>query len=128
MVVEGSNVNFDAEGNYLGMLDANTIVLMIDQLIREGGLKPARYIWPQLPECTAALSNGAVLRENPGKSVGQAGNHGCPDSQNHIDAGKHAALDLAELGAVVDVGEGRGRHRHADELAQRRPALVDAEH
>ena len=54
MHVEGSNINFDAEGNYIGLLDANSLVQMIDQLIRERGLKPARYIRPQLPEYTAA--------------------------------------------------------------------------
>lgn len=49
MVVQGSNVNFDADGNYVGLLDANSIVLLIDHLIRERGLEPARYIKPQQP-------------------------------------------------------------------------------
>ncbi|TJY62274.1 2,4'-dihydroxyacetophenone dioxygenase [Sinimarinibacterium sp. CAU 1509] len=53
MYVEGSNVNFDAEGNYVGMLDANGITLLIDQLIKERGLEPARYIRPHLPDYTA---------------------------------------------------------------------------
>lgn len=52
MVVTGSNVNFDGEGNYVGMLDANSIIQMIDHLIRERGLKPARYIRPQAPDYT----------------------------------------------------------------------------
>ncbi|MDD3761989.1 MAG: 2,4'-dihydroxyacetophenone dioxygenase family protein [Nevskiales bacterium] len=54
MYVEGSNINFDADGNYVGMLDANSITLLIDQLIRERGLEPARYIRPQQPDYTAA--------------------------------------------------------------------------
>ena len=52
MVVTGSNVNFDADGNYLGLLDANSIIQMIDGLIRERGLKPARYIRPPQPDYT----------------------------------------------------------------------------
>lgn len=28
MVVSGSNINFDQDGNYVGMLDANSIVLL----------------------------------------------------------------------------------------------------
>lgn len=45
MYVEGSNVNFDPKtGEYVGMLDANSITLIIDHLIKERGLKPARYI------------------------------------------------------------------------------------
>ena len=32
MVIEGTNINFDAQGNYLGTLDANSIILMLDQL------------------------------------------------------------------------------------------------
>jgi len=54
MVVTGSNVNFDANGNYLGLLDANSIIQMIDGLIRERGLKPARYIRPPQPDYTAS--------------------------------------------------------------------------
>ncbi len=52
MYIEGSNVNFDADGNYVGMLDANSITLMIDLLIRERGLEPARYIRPRQPDYT----------------------------------------------------------------------------
>ncbi|MAA76294.1 MAG: 2,4'-dihydroxyacetophenone dioxygenase [Salinisphaeraceae bacterium] len=50
--VEGSNVNFDANGNYVGLLDANSITLGIDHLIRERGLDPARYIRPGQPDYT----------------------------------------------------------------------------
>lgn len=52
--VEGSNVNFDADGNYVGMLDANSIILMIEHLIKERGLDPALYIRPGLPDYTRA--------------------------------------------------------------------------
>lgn len=52
MIVSGSNVNFDQDGNYVGMLDANSIVLMIDQLVRERGLDPAKYITPPQPRYT----------------------------------------------------------------------------
>ena len=52
MVVNGSNINFDQDGNYLGMLDANSIVLIIDHLIRERGLEPAKYITPPQPRYT----------------------------------------------------------------------------
>jgi hypothetical protein len=52
MYVEGSNVNFDAEGNFVGMLDANSLVLMIEQLVKERGLKPATYIRAPQPDFT----------------------------------------------------------------------------
>ncbi len=55
MYVEGSNVNFHPEtGEYVGMLDANSITLMIEHLIKERGLQPARYIRPAQPDFTAA--------------------------------------------------------------------------
>ena len=34
------------------MLDANSIVLIIDYLIRERGLEPAKYITPPQPHYT----------------------------------------------------------------------------
>jgi quercetin dioxygenase-like cupin family protein len=46
MVVYGANVNFDSEGNYLGLMDASDIMRMIDNLVRERGLEPAKYIKP----------------------------------------------------------------------------------
>ncbi len=52
MVVEGTNVNFDGEGNFVGLLDANAITLLIEHLVRERGLDPARYIRPQPPDFT----------------------------------------------------------------------------
>ena len=51
--VEGSNVNFDADGNYVGLLDANSITLLIDACIKQRGLQPARYIRPGRPDYTA---------------------------------------------------------------------------
>jgi hypothetical protein len=41
-VVTGSNNNFDQDGNFVGLLDANSIIQMIDYLIQERGLEPAR--------------------------------------------------------------------------------------
>lgn len=52
MVVHGANVNFDQDGNYLGLMDASDIMRMIDELIRERGLEPARYIRLQQPDYT----------------------------------------------------------------------------
>lgn len=52
-IVNGTNINFDAEGNYLNTLDANSLVLMVDELVRERGLEPARYIRPPHPHYTA---------------------------------------------------------------------------
>ncbi len=52
MVVSGSNVNFDEDGNFVGTLDANSIMLGLDQLVRERGLDPAKYISPPNPRYT----------------------------------------------------------------------------
>ena len=52
MVVTGANVNFDPDGNYVGLLDASEIMVMIDTLIRERGLDPAKYITPPTPRYT----------------------------------------------------------------------------
>jgi 2,4'-dihydroxyacetophenone dioxygenase len=46
MVVYGANVNFDQQGNYVGIMDASDIIQMIDRLIKERGLDPAKYIRP----------------------------------------------------------------------------------
>ncbi len=54
MVVHGANVNFDQEGNYLSVMDASDIMLMIDSLVKERGLKPARYITPRPADYTTA--------------------------------------------------------------------------
>ncbi len=42
--VEGANVNFDAEGNYHSVMDANSLMLLFDHLVKEHGMEPARYI------------------------------------------------------------------------------------
>ena len=52
MVVSGTNVNFDADGNFIDTLDANSIMLMLDRLVRERGLDPAKYIAPPSPRYT----------------------------------------------------------------------------
>jgi hypothetical protein len=52
MIVTGTNVNFDADGQFIGTLDANSIILMLDHLVRERGLDPARYITPGNPRYT----------------------------------------------------------------------------
>lgn len=44
MVVSGSNVNFDEDGNYVGLLDANSILHSLEQRVREQGLDPAKFI------------------------------------------------------------------------------------
>lgn len=46
MVVYGANVNFDADGNYVGVMDASWIMAMFDNLVKEQGLQPAKYIRP----------------------------------------------------------------------------------
>lgn len=46
MVVYGANVNFDNDGNYLGIMDASDIMNMFDALVEERGMEPARYIRP----------------------------------------------------------------------------------
>ena len=54
MVVEGANVNFDQQSNYLGLMDASSIMGLIDALITERGLDPARYVTPPQPHYTDA--------------------------------------------------------------------------
>lgn len=39
-------------GNFVGTLDANSIMLGLDQLVRERGLDPAKYISPPNPRYT----------------------------------------------------------------------------
>lgn len=53
MIVSGSNINFDQDGNYLGIMDANSITQMIDYLISKRGRDPAKYITPPPPRYTA---------------------------------------------------------------------------
>jgi 2,4'-dihydroxyacetophenone dioxygenase len=54
MVVYGANVNFAPDGSYINMMDASDIMLMIDALVRERGLEPARYITPKPADYTTA--------------------------------------------------------------------------
>ena len=44
MVIEGANVNFDADGNFVNVMDASWIMQLIDSLVKERGLEPATYI------------------------------------------------------------------------------------
>lgn len=53
MVVQGANVNFDQDGNYLGIMDASDIMRMIDLLVKERGMSPANYILPKQADYTA---------------------------------------------------------------------------
>jgi quercetin dioxygenase-like cupin family protein len=52
MVVHGANVNFAPDGSYINVMDASDIMLMIDNLVRERGLEPARYITPRPADYT----------------------------------------------------------------------------
>jgi 2,4'-dihydroxyacetophenone dioxygenase len=53
MLVQGANVNFDEEGNYHSIMDASSIMLLIDSLIQEHGLDPAKYIKATQPDYSA---------------------------------------------------------------------------
>jgi len=44
MVVTGANINFDQDGNFINVMDANDIMSLIENLIEERGLEPAKYI------------------------------------------------------------------------------------
>ena len=46
MVVHGANINFDQDGNFVNVMDASDIMQIIERLVRERGLQPARYIRP----------------------------------------------------------------------------------
>ncbi|WP_079228533.1 2,4'-dihydroxyacetophenone dioxygenase family protein [Pseudomonas putida] len=46
MVVQGANINFDQAGNFVNVMDASDIMQVIDRLVQERGLEPARYIRP----------------------------------------------------------------------------------
>ena len=47
MVVTGTNVNFDAEGNYINCMDAGWIEQSLVAIAKERGIKPPRYIKPK---------------------------------------------------------------------------------
>lgn len=44
MIVTGTNVNFGADGTYLGMMDAGMIKAWVDQGIKDQGLEKMNYI------------------------------------------------------------------------------------
>lgn len=46
MVVFGANVNFDQDGNFINVMDASSIQLMLEHLVKERGLDPLKYIAP----------------------------------------------------------------------------------
>lgn len=46
MMVTGTNINFDANGEYLGILDAGQIKALVDQAAKEQGFPSAGYISP----------------------------------------------------------------------------------
>jgi quercetin dioxygenase-like cupin family protein len=46
MVVHGANVNFDAEGNFINIMDAGWIEKLIVETAKAQDLKPLRYIRP----------------------------------------------------------------------------------
>lgn len=52
MLVSGANVNFDEKQQYHSVLDASSIMLLIDHLIEERGLEPAMYIRAEHPDYT----------------------------------------------------------------------------
>ena len=49
MFVSGSNINFDQDGNYLGVLDASEIITSANRLARERNITDAYYISPSAP-------------------------------------------------------------------------------
>ncbi len=49
MLVQGANINFDEDGNYLSTMDANSIIAMIEEAIRERGLEPSIYVKAGFP-------------------------------------------------------------------------------
>ncbi|MFG0723388.1 2,4'-dihydroxyacetophenone dioxygenase family protein [Pseudomonas sp. GLN_6] len=51
MVVYGANVNFH-EGNFVNVMDATDIMQVIDRLVQERGLEPAKYIRPAQADYT----------------------------------------------------------------------------
>lgn len=53
MIVSGANINFDANGDYHSTMDASSIMALIDHLVAERGLEPARYIGAPFPDFTA---------------------------------------------------------------------------
>ena len=56
-LVEGANGNFDENGEYHSILDANSIYLLIEQHIQENGLAPANYIKPSMPDYASKIKD-----------------------------------------------------------------------
>ncbi|MDH4115056.1 MAG: 2,4'-dihydroxyacetophenone dioxygenase, partial [Burkholderiaceae bacterium] len=50
MVVTGSNVNFDANGTFLGLMDAGMIKAWVDQGIKDQGCDKMTYIAAPVPK------------------------------------------------------------------------------
>lgn len=46
MVVHGANINFDEKGNYVGIMDTTWFMQIFDNLVKERGMEPAKYITP----------------------------------------------------------------------------------
>lgn len=44
MVVHGANINFDENGNYVGIMDTTWFMQLFDTLVKERGMEPAKYI------------------------------------------------------------------------------------
>jgi hypothetical protein len=51
MIVTGSNINFGADGTFLGIMDAGMIKAWVDQGIRDQGCDQMTYITAPLPKC-----------------------------------------------------------------------------
>lgn len=49
MLVHGANINFDENGDYMGTMDANSIIGMVEEAIKERGLEPSIYIKANFP-------------------------------------------------------------------------------
>jgi len=47
MVVQGANINFDDDGNYMNTMDAGWIEQMLHELTKASGQKMPRYIKPK---------------------------------------------------------------------------------
>jgi len=56
MVVYGANINFYRNGNFVNIMDATDIMQIIEWLVRERGLEPARYILPGQAGYTTCLA------------------------------------------------------------------------
>jgi hypothetical protein len=46
MVIEGANVNFDADGNFMNIMDTGWIEAMVIEAARRQGIDKPRYFKP----------------------------------------------------------------------------------